>query len=166
MVAVRFEQDDDVLAIHKLHASSFPTDAEARLVDQLRENMRLRVSLVAEADGSVVGHVAFSPVAVATGTAGIGLAPVSVAQSHRRRGIAAQLIEAGLDHCRSLGIGWAVVLGKPSYYERFGFRSAATFGLWDEFKGGPAFQVVELLSGGLPSGAGLVKYSPEFDRWI
>ena len=162
MVAVRFERHDDVSAIHTLHASSYPTDAEARLVDLLRQAARLTVSLVAVADGSVVGHVAFSPVAAATGAFGVGLAPVAVVQSHRRRGIAAQLIEAGLDACRSLGVGWAVVLGKPTYYERFGFRPASAFGLSDEFKGGPAFQVVELLSGGLPSGAGLVKYSPEF----
>jgi putative acetyltransferase len=166
MVAVRFERDDDVSAIHRLHASSFPTDAEARLVDSLRKSMRLTVSLVAEADGLIVGHVAFSPVAAATRAVGVGLAPVAVAPSHRRRGIAAQLIEAGLRECRSLGIGWAVVLGKPTYYERFGYRPASAFGLSDEYKGGPAFQVVELLSGGLPSGAGRVKYSPEFDLLV
>jgi putative acetyltransferase len=166
MVTMRFERHDDILAIHALHASSYPTDEEARLVDLLRQAMRLTVSLVAVADGSVVGHVAFSPVAVVTGAVGVGLAPVTVAQSHRRRGIAAQLVEAGLDECRSLGSGWAVVLGKPTYYERFGFRPASAFGLSDEFKGGPAFQAVELLPGKLPSGAGLVKYSPEFDLWV
>ncbi len=166
MVAVRFEKPGDVSAIHTLHASSYPTDAEANLVDSLRQTSHLTVSLVAVADGSVVGHFAFSPVAVANGAVGVGLAPVAVVQSHRRRGIAARLIEAGLGECRSLGIGWAVVLGKPTYYMRFGFRPASAFGLSDEFKGGPAFQVVELLSGGLPSGAGLVKYSPEFDLWV
>jgi putative acetyltransferase len=166
MVAVHFERHDDVPAIHTVHASSFPTDAEARLVDLLRQSMRLTVSLVAVADGSVVGHVAFSPVTVATGAVGVGLGPVAVVQSHRRKGIAAQLIEAGLGECRALGMGWAVVLGKPAYYQRFGFRAASAFGLSDEFKGGPAFQVVELLPGGLPSGAGMVKYSPEFDVWV
>jgi putative acetyltransferase len=166
MVAVRFERHDDVSAIHTVHASSFPTDAEARLVDLLRQSLRLTVSLVAVSDGSVVGHVAFSPVTVATGAVGVGLGPVAVVQSHRRRGIAAQLIEAGLGACRALGMGWAVVLGKQAYYQRFGFRAASAFGLSDEFKGGPAFQVVELLPGGLPSGAGMVKYSPEFDVWV
>jgi putative acetyltransferase len=54
------------------------------------------------------------------------------------------------------------VLGEPAYYARFGFRPAAEFGLTDEYGGGQAFQAVELAAGGLPAGAGLVRYAPEF----
>jgi putative acetyltransferase len=162
MPVVRPEQPGDIAAIHALHAASFPTDAEARLVSLLRAAGHLPVSLVAEADGAVVGHVAFSPVVAATGAVGAGLAPVAVLAPHRRQGIAARLIEAGLAACRSAGYGWAVVMGEPAYYSRFGFRPASAFGLSDEYGGGPAFQVVELVPAGLPSGAGLVRYAPEF----
>lgn len=162
MAVVRSEQPGDVAAIHAVHVASFPTDAEARLVHLLRTAGHLSVSLLAEADSVVVGHVAFSPVSVSTGAVGVGLAPVAVLESHRRQGIAAQLIEAGLAACRSTGFGWAVVLGEPAYYSRFGFQPASAFGLFDEYKGGAAFQAIELIPNGLPFGAGLVRYAPEF----
>jgi putative acetyltransferase len=109
----------------------------------------------------VVGHVAFSPVTAASGAVGAGLAPVAVARPHRRQGIAAELVRAGLQGCRAAGFGWAVVFGEPSYYRRFGFRAASEVGLSDEYGGGSAFQVVELIAGALPVGAGLVRYAPE-----
>lgn len=159
---VRPERPADAMAIRAVHVASFPTDAEARLVDLLRAAGRLTISLMAEADGAIVGHVAFSPVTTATGVVGAGLAPVAVVPAHRRRGIAARLIAAGLDACRAAGFGWAVVLGEPGYYARFGFRPATEFGLADEYGGGPAFQAMELVRGQLPTGAGLVRYAPEF----
>jgi putative acetyltransferase len=161
-VVIRAERRGDVAAIHAVHAASFPTEDEARLVDLLRGAGRLTISLVAEVEGSLVGHVAWSPVTAASGATGIGLAPVAVLASHRRQGIAARLIEAGLAECRARGFGWAVVLGAPAYYQRFGFRAASACGLSDEYGGGPAFQVLELAPGQLPSGAGLVRYAPEF----
>jgi len=159
---VLLEQPGDAAAIHAVHAGSFPTAGEARLVDLLREAGRLTVSLVAEADGEIVGHVAFSPVTAARGAGGAGLAPVAVAQWHRGKGIAAELIRAGLRGCREAGFGWAVVLGDPHYYGRFGFRPSREFGLSDEYGGGDMFQALELIAGALPVGAGLVKYAPEF----
>lgn len=162
MEIVRPERPGDVAAIHAVHAASFPTDAEARLVSLLRAAGRLSVSLVAEVDGVVVGHVAFSPTSAANGAAGIGLAPIAVLPASRKKGIAARLIESGLAACRSAGFGWAVVLGDPAYYSRFGFRPASSFGLSDEYGGGAAFQALELVAGKLPSGAGLVRYAPEF----
>jgi len=69
---------------------------------------------------------------------------------------------AGLDTCRAAGFGWLVVLGEPSYYEQFGFRPASEVGLSDEYGGGSAVQVLELVAGAMPVGAGLVRYAPEF----
>jgi len=162
MVLVHSERPGDVAAIHAVHAASFPTELEARLVGLLRAAGRLPVSLVAEIGGAVVGHIAFSPVTAGSGAAGAGLAPVAVAAPHRRQGIAAELVRAGLEACRAAGFGWAVVMGEPAYYSRFGFRPAAKFGLADEYGGGPAFQAIELVPGALPRGAGLVRYAPEF----
>jgi putative acetyltransferase len=162
MVVVRAEQSADAQAIRLVHEACFPTLAECRLVDLLRQANKLSVSLVAEVDCRIVGHVAFSPVHANARAIGIGLAPVAVIESHRRQGIAAQLIRSGLDASRQAGFGWAVVLGEPEYYQRFGFRPAAEYGLIDEYGGGPAFQVLELLPGSMPLGAGLVRYADEF----
>lgn len=159
---IRPETATDADAIHAVHAAAFPTDAEARLVALLRAAGRLSVSLVAADGPAVVGHVGFSPVTTADGAVGIGLAPVAVLEGHRHRGVAARLITDGLAACRAAGFGWAVVLGEPGYYARFGFRPAAEVGLSDEYGGGPAFQAVELIPGRLPAGAGLVRYAPEF----
>jgi putative acetyltransferase len=161
-MVVRPEQAGDAEAIYAVHAASFPSAAKARLVDLLRAAGRFCVSLVAEISGVVIGHVAFSPVTVETGVPGAGLAPVAVAESHRRQGIAAELIRAGLEACRAAGFGWVVVLGEPAYYSRFGFRAASEFELYDEYGGGPAFQCIELIPGAMPVGAGLVRYAPEF----
>jgi putative acetyltransferase len=77
-------------------------------------------------------------------------------------GVGAELVLAGLEACHAAGYGWAVVLGDPAYYSRFGFRTATGFGLFDEYGGGPAFQAIELIPGALPVGAGVVRYAPEF----
>jgi putative acetyltransferase len=162
MVAIHTERPDDVAAIYAVHAASFPTDLEARLVDLLRAAGRMPVSLVAEVDGTVVGHIAFSPVTAVPGAVGAGLAPVAVVGPHRRQGIAARLVQEGLEACRVAGFGWAAVIGEPAFYARFGFRPASEFGLADEYGAGPAFQAVELVPGALPVGGGLVRYAPEF----
>jgi putative acetyltransferase len=167
-VILRAERPSDLPSIYAVHAASFPTDAEARLVNRLRSAGRLSLSLVAEVDELAVGHIAFSPVTVAlcasaaSQTSGAGLAPVAVLEAYRRRGIAAKLIRAGLVTCQAAGFGWAVVLGEPTYYARFGFRPAVDFGLFDEYGGGAAFQALELVPGSLPINGGLVRYGPEF----
>jgi len=166
MFSIRPERPDDALAIRAIHITSFPTDVEARLVDLLREAGNLSISLVAEIHGDVIGHVAFSPVRVASGRVGAGLAPVAVLPSHRRQGVAALLVHAGLAECRSAGLRWAVVLGDPAYYSRFGFEPAPGFGLSDEYGGGTAFQVIALVAGGVPSGNGLVRYAPQFGTLV
>lgn len=159
---IRPERLGDAARIHAVHAGAFPTAAEARLVDQLRAAGHLRVSLVAEVGDVMVGHVAFSPVTASSGAAGAGLAPISVVDSYRLRGIATNLIRDGLAACREAGFGWVAVLGQPRYYSRFGFRAASEFGLSDAYRGGAAFQALELVRGTLPVGGGLVRYAREF----
>jgi putative acetyltransferase len=162
MRTIRQEQPGDAAGIHAVHAECFPTPGEARLVDALRAAGRLTVSVLAEVDGVIVGHVAVSPVTVASGAVGAGIGPVAVVSSQRRRGVAAELMRAALEHCPAAGFGWAVVLGDPAYYGRFGFGPASEFGLSDEFNGGLAFQAIELTPGTLPRNAGVVRYASEF----
>ncbi|HET9886890.1 MAG TPA: N-acetyltransferase [bacterium] len=121
-----------------------------------------RISLVAEEEGNIVGHAAFSPVTLANATYGAGLGPVAVLPALRRQGIAEKLIRAGLARCNELQFGYVVVLGDPDYYQRFGFHSAVRWGLPDEFGGGDAFQAMELRPGAIPKQGGLVRYAAEF----
>jgi putative acetyltransferase len=168
VIVVRPERPEDIAAIRAVHCAAFPADAEARLVDRLRARGQACVSLVAEVDGAVVGHVLFSPVSIIATSglcAGLGLAPVAVLPAHQRGGVGSALIRAGLAQCRAEGCGFVVVLGHPTYYPRFGFRRASEVGLGNEYGADEAFMVLELRPGSLPAGGGLVRYGPEFGEW-
>jgi putative acetyltransferase len=167
IVTIRPEDADDAAAIYAVHCAAFPTDDEARLVDALRAAGHATISLVAELETQLVGHVLFSPVSVVGATGrlnGLGLAPVAVLPAHQRRGIGSDLIREGLAACRDAGYGYVVLVGHPEYYPRFGFRPASQVGLGNEYGADDAFMVLELIPGGLPP-AGLVQYGPEFRQW-
>src|SRR5689334_20737295 len=129
---IRPEQPTDVNPIRRVLEAAFPSSDEARLVDLLRESGNLRVSLVAEVDGEVVGHVGFSTVRVDgrdDAERGIGLAPLAVLPQRQRQGIGDRLVREGLAACERAGFGWLVVLGHPTFYARFGFARASCRGL-------------------------------------
>lgn len=159
-LTIREEAIGDEPSIRAVHLASFPSDAEARLVEALRAAGRLTLSLVAVLEEQVVGHVAFSPVTCEGFPIGLGLAPVAVAPERRRQGVAAELIRRGLERCRGTSGRVVVVLGEPHYYRRFGFEPASRWGLKDEYGGGEAFQALELAAGELAPG--VVRYAPEF----
>src|SRR5262249_31672579 len=121
------------------------------------------VSLVAEVDGAVVGHILFSPVTLEGATvSGLGLAPVAVRPAWQRKEIGSRLTRAGLEACRGLGVGYVVVLGWPKYYPRFGFQLASRFELGNEYGATDSFMVLELQPGCLAGLSGIVRYAPEF----
>jgi putative acetyltransferase len=131
----------------------------------LRANGNALISLVAEVDGSVAGHIMFSPLYVDSpqGTVtSIGLGPVAVLPDLQGRGIGSALIEAGLGACRALGYDCVFVLGHRSYYPRFGFRPARQHGVIYE-DGRDSFMVVELIPGALDGLSGIARYGSEFD---
>jgi putative acetyltransferase len=161
MYFCRPEHAADVPVVRAILESAFPTAAEARLVDALRENGRLSISLVASDGKAVVGHVAFSPVRVG-GVTGMGLAPMAVRVEHRDKGVGALLVREGLAQCELLGCGFVVVLGEPEYYGRFGFERASSRKLDNEYGADEAFMVIELRPESLPPEGGLVRYAPEF----
>jgi putative acetyltransferase len=167
-VLIRAEQAADESAVRAILIGSFPTDEESRLVDALRRNANLLASLVAVEstegeESEVVGHIAFSEVHVVDNSAsGVGLAPLAVHEAHRRRGVAERLCQAGLEVCREAGYPFAVVLGEPGYYQRFGFRPATEWGLLNEYGAGDEFMALELRPGGLSGASGLVLFGNEF----
>ena len=160
---IRSEEARDVSTVRIVHEAAFPTDAEARLVDRLRAAGKAVISLVAEIDARIVGHVLFSPVTIegVRTNGALGLAPVAVLPTDQRSGIGSALIRAGLDECRRRGCPFVVVLGEPDYYRRFGFRRAAELELGNEYAADEAFRVIELRRGGIPPEGGVVRYAPE-----
>lgn len=160
---IRPERASDIAAIRSVVTSAFQ-DAphsggdEAGIVDALRADRALTVSLVASDGEQVVGHVAFSPVRVDGHDVGwFGLGPLAVLTPWRRQGIGGALIKAGLAHIRDLGGRGCVVLGEPAYYGRFGFESDP--GLWLADVPVEYFQRL-VLADAAPRGA--VTYHPAF----
>ena len=161
------EAAGDVAAIRRLHAEAFGRPDEANLVDALRTAGALRIGLVAVEDGTVVGHIAFSPVAVRDGTStlnALGLAPMAVLPGWQRRGIGSRLVRAGLAACGETPYGLVFVLGAPQFYGRFGFKPAKPLGInWEHAGPSDAFMVQALKRGALRGIRGVVAYRPEFD---
>ena len=141
-----------------LHAEH--TDhTEQFIVQALRAAGALSVSLVAELDGALIGHVAASPVNISDGTPRwYGLGPVSVLPAHQHRGVGSRLVKQVLDDLRQLGAAGCVVLGEPAYYGRFGFRAESTLVLPGV---PPAYFQALVLEGALPAGS--VSYHPAFE---
>ena len=127
-IEIRDETAADVAAIEGVTIAAFlhaphTSHTEQFIVDALRKAGQLAVSLVANVDGALVGHVAISPVSISDGAAGwYGLGPISVAPEYQRRGIGSRLMREALRVLREHGASGCVVLGEPGYYSRFGFR--------------------------------------------
>jgi putative acetyltransferase len=128
-IAIREEADADVSAIAEVTVAAFKTLAisnhtEQFIIEALRAVNVLRISLVAELDGRVVGHIAFSPVTISDGSANwYGLGPVSVLPDYQRQGIGSALILEGFSRLKGLGARGCCLVGHPDYYRRFGFQN-------------------------------------------
>jgi putative acetyltransferase len=129
-IAIRPETAADAGAIRAVTVAAFKTLAisnhtEQFIIEALRAANALSLSLVAEVDGHVVGHIAFSPVTISDGTGDwYGLGPVSVLPDYQRQGIGKALMKEGLSRLRSLGARGCCLVGHPDYYRKFGFRNA------------------------------------------
>jgi len=126
---VRNETAADIEAITEITIAAFKTlpisnHTEQFIIKALRAANVLTVSLVAEVDGKVVGHVAFSPVTISDNTTGwYGLGPVSVSPEYHKQGIGKALINKGLSLLKESGASGCALVGDPGYYKRFGFRN-------------------------------------------
>ena len=125
---IRPERPADAEAIHTLTVAAFQTvpygdGSEGRVIDTLRANNALTLSLVAEEEGEIIGQVTFSPVTI-DGQEGpwLCLGPVAVEPDRHSEGIGAALIREGLAQIAADGCELCVLLGNPSYYRRFGFE--------------------------------------------
>ena len=168
-INIRCETAADVEAIFSINSRAFKSEGEARLVSALREQGAFdpKLSLVAEKEGHLVGHILFTPVEIggeSKTVKAIGLGPIAVLPDYQRQGIGTALIKEGLTACRQYGHKIVFVVGHPRYYPRFGFQPASPKGLKYTYPvPDDVFMVQELMPGGLDGITGTVKYHPEFN---
>ena len=130
-IIIRNEIDADVDAITEVTVEAFKTleisnHTEQFIIEALRADNALTVSLIAEVDGRVVGHVAFSPVTISDGTENwYGLGPVSVLPEHQREGIGKSLILEGISRLKGLNAKGCCLVGHPNYYRKLGFKNVS-----------------------------------------
>ena len=168
MLSVRLEMPGDVESIRYVNEQAFGQESESELIEKLRKRDVLTLSLVAIQDGEIVGHIAFSPVVVASEGASfeaVALAPMAVLPGYQRQGIGSQMVRTGIEECRRLGHEIIVVLGHPGYYPRFGFVLARPKGIDCEFEAPEeAWMILELREGALAGRRGIVRFQPEFNE--
>ena len=163
---VREETPQDHEAIREVNRLAFDGDAEVRLIDRLRADGDVVLSLVAQIDGEVVGHILFSKLESKTtgrGIKAVALAPMAVSPEFQERGIGTAMIERGLALCRERGYTVVVVLGHPDYYPRFGFSREKAQALESPYSElGEAYMALELVPGALDGVSGTVRYAAAF----
>lgn len=165
---IRQEIPDDYPAVYTVIQAAFAAAAhsdgtEQDLVQALRASPQFvpALSLVAEQDGQVIGHILFSRVDIG-GQAALALAPLAVLPAFQRQGVGSALVQAGHRIAASLGYGYAVVLGSETYYPRFGYRPAGAFGIAAPFAAPPENFMAIRLRDDAPTVHGVVRYDPAF----
>jgi len=161
---IRDEQPCDREQVRKVNEAAFGRSHEADLIDRLRVEGAVLLSLVAEFDGQIIGHILFSRMTVETAqgpVAAVSLAPMAVQPDHQGRKIGSQLVGRGLAQLRDRGERIVIVLGHQHYYPRFGFSSEKARYLASPFPP-EAFMALELSDGALTGIHGAVRYPSAF----
>jgi putative acetyltransferase len=165
---IRAETPTDAGAIRKAIEQAFGRADEAALVERLRADPAFLpgLSLVAEIEGAIIGHILLSRLEVvceAGRSPGLALAPVSVLPAYQRRGIGSALVREALDRARRAGEAFVIVVGHSDYYPRFGFTAEAARPLEAPWPVPPeAWMAQALRPEGLRSVKGRVEYSAAF----
>ncbi|MGB8010720.1 MAG: N-acetyltransferase [Terriglobales bacterium] len=160
----RDEQPGDREQIRKVNVAAFGRSDEADLIDRVRAEGAVLLSLVAEVDGQIIGHILFSRMTVETAerpVAAVSLAPMAVLPQHQGRKVGSQLVRHGLERLCDQGERIVLVLGHKHYYPRFGFSSEKARNLSSPFPP-DAFMALELADGALAGIRGAVRYPSAF----
>ena len=161
MTEIREERSDDIASIRAVNIHAFGRDQEANIVDALRANGAIVLSLVATRGGETVGHILYSPITIGDATAA-ALGPMAVVPACQREGVGSALVSAGQERLKELGCPLVVVVGHPAFYPRFGFESARQHGIFSEWKVPDNVFMVAMLNKSATHLRGLAKYRPEF----
>jgi putative acetyltransferase len=163
-VLIRLEREADWPAIDHANGQAFGGDDEALIIRRLRDDRLVAASLVAEQDGTIIGHLMLSWLSAfveGRPLRAVALAPLAVVPERQRHKIGSRLVEASIQVARQRGAEAMIVLGHPDYYPRFGFSAAAAKGLAAPFSGN-AFMALELVPNSLAGKTGSVHYPAAF----
>jgi putative acetyltransferase len=167
---IRAETPRDAPAIFSVNKQAFDgRDAEACLLDAVRASQAFipDLSLVAEQNGELIGHILFSRIQIESEAGplpALALAPLAVLPAHQGQGVGSALVRRGLLDCARLGHAIVIVLGHAGYYPRFGFSAAAAKSLVCPYRDcGEAWMALELIPGALKGVQGKVVYPPAFE---
>jgi len=160
---IRSEQPEDVAGIRTVHLEAFGREAEALLVDALRNGPTWEpdLSLVALRGGELVGHVLLTD-AVCAGRPVLAMAPLAVRPSSQGQGVGTALANAAIEAARTSARGLLVVLGDPAFYAQLGFRPSVEFGITNPFGAPSAHYSVLPLPAYAEELRGVVDYPPPF----
>lgn len=169
MIDIRFETPRDIPRVHDINEKAFGQSVEANLVDKLRCSCTDALSLVAEEDGLIVGHIMFTPVVIddrERKIRGMGLAPMAVQPRRQRQGIGTKLVVKGLEILRDRECPYVIVLGHPEYYPKFGFEPASRYGIESQWEGIPdeAFLILVIDQSAMRNVKGVARYKDEFNE--
>ncbi|MDM5317453.1 N-acetyltransferase [Fictibacillus sp. b24] len=168
MIKIRIEKEADYIVIDEINSSAFNGEGESKLIRAIRDSEWFvpELSLIAEKDEEVVGHILFSEVTIQTENEQVptlALAPMAVSPQHQKQGIGTLLVQTGLEKAQQLGYEHVVVLGHPDFYPKFGFVSSVAKGIHSPFPvPEEVFMVLELKKGSLEGIKGKVEYPPAF----
>ena len=167
---IREETENDYEKIREVNDSAFGQENEGHLIERLRQTEIYipELSLVAELDDKIVGHILFYPIAIRSDASkfqSISLGPMAVTPALQRKGIGNQLVIRGLEAAKKLGHKSVIVVGHPEYYPKFGFDRASQWNIKVPFEvPDDAFLALELVEGELEGKSGTVEYPEEFNE--
>jgi putative acetyltransferase len=163
-IHIREERPDDYLVVREVNETAFERPDEADLVDRLREDGVALLSLVAEMESRIVGHILFSRMSIESTQRtlpAVSLAPMAVRPSHQRRAVGSRLIRHGIRELRACGERLVIVVGHKDYYPRFGFASERARYLSSPFPA-HAVMALELSPGATGELRGALRYPAAF----
>ncbi len=167
-IIIRQELKEDHARIKEINDQAFEQEDEGRLVNKLRKKDQFipELSLVAEIDKTVIGHILFYPVKINSTDkkhTTLSLGPMSVLPAHQKKGIGGKLINKGLKRAKDFGFRSVIVVGHPEYYPKFGFSKASKWSIKVPFEvPDEVFMALEIVDGELQDKSGIIEYPAEF----
>lgn len=164
---IRREKKEDFNSIYEINEQAFKQKDESELIERIRDSKNFipELSLVAEENGRIIGHILFSKIKIIGEKEyeSLALAPMAVLPEFQKQGIGGKLIKEGLNKARELGFNSAIVIGHKECYPRFGFERASKWNIKCPFEvPDEVFMAVELNAGALAEKSGIVEYPKEF----
>jgi len=166
-IRIRQEVKEDHKRVYEITKMAFDQENESKLIEKIRSgpNFIPELSLVAEKDNEIVGHILFSKIKIVGESEyeTLMLAPIAVIPELQKQGIGGKLIKNGIEKAIELGFDSIIVVGHKDYYPKFGFQKASKWGIKCPFEvPDGAFMAIELTENALENKAGVVQFPEEF----